>query len=93
MIKVKFFTLLRLYCGIEELDISADRITARDLLHRVCEELGSDLVIKKLLADDGSLLTGSILLIDGHDILDMDGLDTVISGGAAVSLFTPGGGG
>jgi molybdopterin synthase sulfur carrier subunit len=93
MITVKFFTLLRLQLGVEALEIDADDIEAGELLHRVCSELGSDLVAQKLLDTDGSLRTGTIVLINGHDILDLDKLATVVHRGDAVSLFTPGGGG
>jgi len=93
MIKVKFFTLLRLYLDIDELDIEADQVNVRSLLDMVCEKIGNEMVHKKLLDADGSLLTGTIILKNGHDILHMDELDTIIENGDSVSLFTPGGGG
>jgi len=93
MIKVKFFTLLRLYLGLEEIDIEADQIDVRTLLRRVGEQIDSNLVREKLLDDDGDMLQGTIILINGHDILHMDKLDTIVEKGDSVSLFTPGGGG
>lgn len=93
MIKVKFFTLLRLYLGLEDVDIEADQVTVGALLRLVSEEIGNNVMIEKLLSDDGSMLTGTIILINGHDILHMDKLNTMVNKGDSVSLFTPGGGG
>ncbi len=93
MIKVKFFTLLRLYLGIDEVDIEAERIDVRTLLTRVAEAIENDIILKKLLDPEGNMLTGTIILKNGHDVLHMEKLDTIIEKGDAVSLFTPGGGG
>ena len=93
MIKVKFFTLLRLYLDLEEIDIEADQIDVRTLLRKIGEQIDSTLVREKLLDADGDMLQGTIILINGHDILHMDKLDTMVEKGDSVSLFTPGGGG
>ena len=93
MIKVKFFTLLRIYLGIDEVEIDAQAIDVRSLLHRVCEAINNDIILQKLLDEKGAMLTGTIILINGKDILEMEKLDTVVRKGDVVSLFTPGGGG
>lgn len=93
MITVKFFTLLRLVLGIEELQIDAEQIDVTNLLKRVAQEIGSKLVLEKLLDDKGALRTGTIILVNGHDIFHLQKLDTLVHKGDCVSLFTPGGGG
>ncbi|MCU0663123.1 MAG: MoaD/ThiS family protein [Myxococcota bacterium] len=93
VIRVKFFTLLRLQLGVEEMDVEADQINVRALLHRVSDELGNQLVMEKLLDAQGALQTGTIILVNGHDVFHMSKLDTIVSKGDTVSLFTPGGGG
>lgn len=93
MIKVKFFTLLRLYLGIDEVDIEEENINISCLLNRVRDEVDNNLVIEKLLNEDGSMKQGTIILINGHDIFFMDKMDTVVNKGDIVSLFTPGAGG
>jgi len=95
MIKVKFFTLLRLYLGLDDIDIDIDGKTIEigDLLNRIGEKLESRLVHDKLLDPGGEVLQGTIILIDGHDIMHMEGLHTVVAKGQSVSLFPPGGGG
>ena len=59
----------------------------------VAEEIGNDLIKKKLLNDDGTMLTGTIILINGHDIYHMDKLDTAVKKNDVVSLFPPVAGG
>ena len=93
MIKVKFFTLLRLALGLEEVSIEAERIDVKSLLIEVCKKIGNEIILKKLLDEDGNMQTGTIILINGHDIIHMDKLDTIIESNDSVSLFTPGGGG
>ena len=63
------------------------------VVFRVDQKLQSDLLKQKLLDERGGLLPGSIVLVNGHDILDLDNLATVVHRGDTVSLFTPGGGG
>ena len=93
MIKVKFFTLLRLYLGLDEVDIEAQEINVTELLKRVAEKIDNSLILEKLLDESGEMLTGTIILINGHDIHEMDRLKTIVKNGDSVSLFTPGGGG
>lgn len=93
MITVKLFTLLRLQLGVDAVEVDADAMDARKLVCRVDQELQSDLLKQKLLDERGGLRPGSIVLVNGHDILDLDNLATVVHRGDTVSLFTPGGGG
>ena len=39
MITVKFFTLLKLYLGLDEVEIDAEGIDVRTLLQMVCEKI------------------------------------------------------
>lgn len=93
MIKVKFFTLLRLYLGREDVDIDVASIDVRGLIEKVCEATGNPLVREKLLKPDGTMKTGTIILVNGGDVMDSDKLDCIVKSGDSVSLFPPGGGG
>jgi molybdopterin synthase sulfur carrier subunit len=93
VIEVKFFTLLRLYLGLESVNIEADQLDVRTLLHKVRDQIDNDLILEKLLNPDGSMKTGTIILIDGSDVMDTDKLNTIVKKGDTVSLFPPGGGG
>jgi molybdopterin converting factor small subunit len=95
MVKVKFFTLLRLYLEREgiEIDIGADEVDLKTLLHKVNAAIGNDIILDKLLEPDGKMKTGTIILVNGGDVMDTDKLDAVVKDGDSISLFPPGGGG
>jgi len=93
MATVKFYTLLRLKLGISEVDVEADEIPLKELLYKVKEIIKSDLIIQKTLNNDGTLRRGTNILVNGHNILSLDRLDTIIKNDDVVGLFPAGGGG
>ena len=93
MIKVSFYTLLRLKLGISEVDVDVDEITLKELIFKVKEIVDNDVVIQKVMAEDGSLRRGTNVLVNGHNILSLDRLDTMIKPDDVVGLFPVGGGG
>ncbi len=93
MATVKFYTLLRLKLGINEVEVEADNITLKELLYRTKEAINNDLILQKVLDGDGKLLRGTNILINGQNILSLDKLDTVIKNSDIVGLFPIGGGG
>ncbi|MCP4196392.1 MAG: MoaD/ThiS family protein [Proteobacteria bacterium] len=95
MVKVKFFTLLRLYLEREDIDIDigANEVDVKTLLHKVNDALGNDIILDKLLESNGKMKTGTIVLVNGGDVMDTDKLDSVVKDGDSISLFPPGGGG
>jgi len=92
MIKVRFFTLLKLYLGINELIIEAKVVKMKELIFLAREKTEKDFV-HKLLNKDGTLKKGTIILINGKNILHLDGLESIINSGDDVDFFPPGGGG
>ena len=91
MIRVKFFTTLRIHLGITELDCTAVS-TVRSLLQE-CERRSSKPFLFKLIDEAGAPVTGAIILRNGQNIHHLDGLDTALSDGDEIALFPPGGGG
>jgi molybdopterin synthase sulfur carrier subunit len=63
-----------------------------DVLHRTQAQVGTPF-LTKLLDDDGALKRGTIILVNGANIVHIDGLATTVQDGDEVSLFPPGGGG
>jgi sulfur-carrier protein len=93
MAKVRFFTLLRQKLGIDEIEIEADQITVAELLYKTKDTVNDEIVIKKLLEDDGSLRRGTIILVNGLNIFSLKKLDTLVKNDDVISLFPAGGGG
>ncbi len=97
MINVKFFTILRLFLQLKEIQLnSIQESPIRDVLQKV-EDIVFEKTLKrfmfKLLDEDGNIKRGTMILINGQNILHMDGLNTVVRDGDTVALFPPGGGG
>jgi len=97
MITVNFFTLLRLVLNISEIQLDASpEAPIRDVLRQaeaVVFERTSHRFLMKLLNDDGAIKRGTIILINGKNILDTNGLENLVRDGDVVALFPPGGGG
>ena len=91
--KVRFFTLLRQKIGIDEIDIEADQITVKELLHKTADAIKDNIIIEKLLEPDGSVKRGNIILVNGLNIFSLDKLNTVVKKDDVISLFPAGGGG
>ena len=93
MATVRFYTLLRLKLSISEVDVEADEIPLKELLYKVKKTINSDLIIQKTVDYDGNLRRGINILVNGHNILSLDRLDTIIKKDDVVGLFPMGGGG
>lgn len=92
MIKVRFFTLLRLFLGISEIDLDQDQTLVKDLLFLINEKVEKDF-LHKLIDESGELLRGTIILVNGKNILHLEKLNTIVKTGDEVNMFPPGGGG
>lgn len=87
---VKLYGTLRLTTGQASYDVSAE--TAREAVQAGILRFGDDFK-DEVLESTGELRPGVILLIDGKNVVFMDGLDTPVDQGAEVSLFPPSSGG
>lgn len=91
-VKVKLYATLRLELGISELDIEFDQsITMMQLLEKVQKKVQADIISE--LLEDGLIMAGTVLLIDGKNVLHEQKLETIIPDNCIVSIFPPVGGG
>ena len=97
MITVDFFTTLRLFLKTREIEIdSIKESSILDILQKaesIVFEKTSKKFLFKLLDEEGKIKRGTLILINGKNILDTDGLDAIVRNGDTVALFPPGGGG
>ena len=97
MITVNFFATLRLFLKLREIQIDAvQEAPVRDILRKV-EDLVFERTAKKFIGkfvdENGKMKHGTMILINGQNILDTDGLDTLVKDGDTVALFPQAGGG
>ncbi len=91
-IEVKFFSLLRL--ELKEAGSSYqldDEITVEELIKLLDQDY--DGLFSEKLIEAGQIKTGTIILVDGDNVIHLNGLKTVIKDGATISIFPPSGGG
>ena len=93
MVKIQFYSLLRLLLKQETLDLPAvANETIAQLLDRAQQQIATPF-LHKLVDCDGQLHAGTIILINRQNIRHLDGLDSVVSDGDVIAFFPPGAGG
>jgi sulfur-carrier protein len=98
-VTIKLFSLLQFKLGLRQLHYSLpeDGATVLDVLHLLqksaCERHLDVDVFYELLEEDGSIRPGTIILINGKNVLHAEGLHTRLPKGCTVSMFPPSGGG
>ena len=93
MIKVKFFATIRLVTGVSNIDIDiTSPVTVFQLIEIASKILKKDLK-SELLENDREIKHGTIILLNGKNILHIDKLNTLIKDNDTVSIFPPAGGG
>ncbi|MCK5171332.1 MAG: MoaD/ThiS family protein [Bacteroidales bacterium] len=91
-INVKLFATIRLKLGVAGLEIETDKpVTIMELLELVSQKLDADIIPE--LIEDGEIIVGTILLINGKNVLHAEKLETLITEECEVSVFPPAGGG
>ena len=88
MIIVNFFTTLRTYLKSRQARIHGEDLSIVELLQQ-CEAQTGKALLSKLISDDGSLIPGAMILINGQDILHLQGIRTIVRNGADVAVFPP----
>jgi molybdopterin synthase sulfur carrier subunit len=92
MVTVKFYSLLRLQVKKSAVGVEIVDGTIRDLLERARTQTGCDF-LPSLVDIAGVLIPGTIILLNGRNILLLENHDTRVRDGDEVALFPPAGGG
>ena len=92
MITINFFTTLRISLDTKQIRIRAEEVRVIDLLKQ-CEIRIAKPFLHKLLDEKGKIIPGTMILVNGQNILHLDGVNTIVRNGADIALFPPGGGG
>ncbi len=91
-IQVKIFATLRLKLGIAGIEIESEEpMTVMMLLESVSLKINADIIPE--LVKEGEIMVGTIILINGKNILHAEKLETMITEDCEVSVFPPAGGG
>ncbi|KXS47462.1 MAG: molybdopterin synthase sulfur carrier subunit [Halanaerobium sp. 4-GBenrich] len=92
-LKVKFYSLFRINLKSSGTEYELDNeITIAELIEKLDQEYDGYFT-QKLLEEDRSISAGAIILVNGHNVLHLDQLETKISNQDIVTLFPPSAGG
>lgn len=90
---VKFYSLFRINLKSPGTEYELEnKITIAELIKKLDQDYG-DYFSQKLLKKDKSISAGAIILINGHNVLHLDGLESEIDNHDTVTLFPPSAGG
>lgn len=91
-IEVKLFATLRLHLGVASVSLEVEKApTVDELIDLISERVGQD-VRDFLVGEDGSMRMGTMILLEGKNIIHAQGLATPVTV-ADVAIFPPAGGG
>ena len=91
MIKIKFYSILRMFLKQSEIEIDSDNISIFALLEKISEKTNKDLL--SVIIEAEQLIQGTIILLNGRNIYHLEKMDTIVKNGDLVDIFPPGGGG
>ncbi|MFO7814376.1 MAG: MoaD family protein [Halanaerobiales bacterium] len=91
-IEVKFYSLFRLNLKTSGVKYEIDEpITLKELISKLDNEF--DNYFSEKLLESGEIKPGSIILLNGKNILHLNDLNTKINDGDQITLFPPSAGG
>lgn len=92
-LKVKFYSLFRINLKSPGTEYELENIiTIAELIKKLDHEYDGYFT-QKLLEEDGKISSGSIILVNGKNVLHLDKLETKIDNQDTVTLFPPSAGG
>lgn len=93
MIKIQFYSLIRLLLKREKFELSVgDNENVGQLLQRLQQQIATPF-LHKLLDEKGEPILGTIIMINQRNIHHLEKLETPVVNGDVVALFPPGAGG
>ncbi|AHF97225.1 MAG: MoaD family protein [Desulfurella sp.] len=85
--KIRFYAVLRKITNNIEIILDIDSISVKELLDKLSNQFSP--VIKEKLVEEGEVIKGAMILVNGVNILHLDKLNTILKNSDTVHLFPP----
>ncbi len=92
MVKIKFYSLIRMFLGINEVEVEASSVSIYEFIMKV-EKLIGKRFLDRLIDAEMQILPGTMILINGRNIFHLDKINSIVQDGDEICIFPPGGGG
>ena len=92
MIKIKFYSLIRMEIGLSEIDLEFSSGTIHKLFQEAEKKIDKQF-LDQLIDEDLNTQRGTIILLNGRNIVHLKGMNTEVKAGDELHIFPPGGGG
>ena len=92
MIEIRFFSLIRMHLGINKTEIESASIPILELLQKIEKQIGKKF-LDQLIDAEKQILPGTMILINGRNIVHLNGTESIVQDNDEISIFPPGGGG
>ena len=92
MIIIKFYSLIRMHLGINAVEIEAASVSIYELILKVEKQIGKRF-LDQLIDEKKHILSGTMILINGRNIVHLEGINSIVKNSDEISIFPPGGGG
>lgn len=92
-LKVKFYSLFKINLKSPGVEYELEEKIIISRLIKMLDQDFDGYFTEKLLDKDGGIAPGSIILVNGHNVLHLDKLETAVSNQDTVTLFPPSAGG
>ena len=78
--------------GINEIEVEAASVSIYELILKA-EKLISNKFLDQLIDEKRQILQGTLILINGRNIVHLDKINSIVQDGDEICIFPPGGGG
>ena len=81
-----------MFLGINEVKIETASVSIYELILKVEKQIGKK-ILDQLINSEMEILPGTMILINGRNIVHLEGINSIVQNGDEISIFPPGGGG
>ena len=93
-VQINFFSLLKLELNQSQVEYEVEKKTKiKDIIARLDQQFAGEFSRRLLEENKNKIKMGTIVLLNGHNIIHLAGLETEVEDGDKIAIFPPAAGG